>query len=177
LFGQPERAFGKSELIQLAGGGSGAVQREVQRLVDGGLATEQTVDRKRLVQASPSSPLFSELCSIIAKTSGVAAQLRVVLAPLADEIVVAALFGSVAKSSDRGDSDIDILVVSDVLRLEDLYRELAPLEEKLGRAINPTLYNTTEFRVRRQNQNPFLTAVLNGKYELLVGDGHGLESA
>jgi DNA-binding MarR family transcriptional regulator len=34
VFGQPERAFAISELIRLVGSGSGAVQRELQRLVD-----------------------------------------------------------------------------------------------------------------------------------------------
>jgi len=39
LFGQPHRPFSMSELIRLAGAGSGAVQREVERLTDSGLAT------------------------------------------------------------------------------------------------------------------------------------------
>src|ERR1044071_1199225 len=42
LFGQPERAFATSELIALAGSGSGAVQRELQRLLDCRRSEEHT---------------------------------------------------------------------------------------------------------------------------------------
>ena len=37
LFGQPDRSFYASELIRDAGTGSGAAQRELARLEDGGL--------------------------------------------------------------------------------------------------------------------------------------------
>ena len=39
LFGQPERSFFATELIALARAGSGAVQRELLRLAESGLAT------------------------------------------------------------------------------------------------------------------------------------------
>jgi DNA-binding MarR family transcriptional regulator len=39
LFGQPGRSFFATELIELTGSGSGAVQRELQRLVASGLVT------------------------------------------------------------------------------------------------------------------------------------------
>ena len=177
LFGQPARAFGKNELIQLSGGGSGAVQREVQRLVESGLVTERALDRRKQVQANPSSPIFAELCSIIDKTSGIAVQLRAVLEPLAPRLRLALLFGSVAKGSDRADSDVDLLVVSDALQLEDLYRATAPLELRLGRRISPTLYTCREFTERRDKNNPFLAKVLSGQNEALFGEIDGIEGA
>ena len=39
LFGQPHRSFYANELIELATGGAGAVQRELKRLSDSGLIT------------------------------------------------------------------------------------------------------------------------------------------
>ena len=39
LFGRPGRSFYATELMQLTGGGSGAVQRELARLAQSGLAT------------------------------------------------------------------------------------------------------------------------------------------
>lgn len=39
LFGQPGRSFYASELIALTGGGSGAVHRELRRLVGSGIVT------------------------------------------------------------------------------------------------------------------------------------------
>ena len=39
LFGQPERRFQSAELIRLAGSGTGAVHRQLQRLEQAGLVT------------------------------------------------------------------------------------------------------------------------------------------
>lgn len=69
LFGQPERAFAISELIALAGSGSGAVQRELQRLLDCRLLVVIGVGRLKRYQANPVAPIFEELCSIVEKTA------------------------------------------------------------------------------------------------------------
>lgn len=172
LFGQPGRALYLSDLISLAGAGSGAVQREVARLVASGLVSVTVRDGRKAYQASERSPIFGELCAIVDKTSGVAEQLRQALAPLASQIDVALLFGSVAKEMDNADSDIDLLVVSDTLILEDLFRVLGPLEERLGRRMSPTLYTSTELAARRRSNNPFVTKVLKGKHRILWGELH-----
>ncbi len=177
LFGQPERCFGKSELIELAGGGSGAIQREVARLVDSGLVHEVQREHRKWLQANPSAPIFAELCAIVDKTTGIAAQVGATLAPLAPHIRFATLYGSVAKASDRADSDVDLLVVSDTLHLEELYRALSALERRLGRSISPTIYSSVEFETRRRDKNPFLTKVLAGKHTVLIGRVDGVQAA
>ena len=74
-----------------------------------------------------------------------------------------------AKQQDTATSDIDLLLVSDVLTLEDVYRLLADAEQKLGRIINPTLYTRQEFQQRLQAGNPFLTRVLASETLVLIG--------
>ncbi len=177
VFGQPHRTFHLSELISLAGAGTGAVQREIARLVASGLVSVIVRDGRKVYQANESSPLFAELCSIVAKTSGIAEQLRRALDSFGPDIVLAILFGSVAKETDRADSDVDLLIVSDTLLLEDIYRSLGPVEERLRRTINPTCYTRAEFDARRRNNNPFLTKVLAGKYQVLVGELNGHQGA
>ena len=162
LFGQPGRSFFATELIGLTGSGSGAVQRELRRLAESGLVTVSAVGNQKHYQANRTAPIFAELCGIAAKILGPAETLRAFLAPLAKRLHAAWLYGSVAKASDRADSDIDLLVVADGLLLEDLYAALAPAEKKLGRPVHPTLYTLKEFRQRRLSKNPFLTKVLAG---------------
>ena len=82
LFGQPERSFFATELIRLAGGGSGGVQRELARLADSRLVTVTRVGTQKHYQANPKSPIFAELCAIAQKTVGLAEPLRKALAPL-----------------------------------------------------------------------------------------------
>jgi predicted nucleotidyltransferase len=95
--------------------------------------------------------------------------LRAALRPLAKQIDLALVYGSVAHGADRAKSDIDLLVVADDLLLEELFARLAPLEEKLGRTINPTLYTRADFGRRRRDGNPFLKRVLTGEHVVLLG--------
>jgi predicted nucleotidyltransferase len=172
LFGQPERAFTMSELIALAGSGSGAVQRELQRLVDSKLVAATAAGRQKRYQANSAAPIFEELRSIVEKTTGVPDQLRTALAPLGPRIQLALLYGSVAKETDTAVSDIDVLVVSDDLALEEVFAALQGAEGRLGRRVNPMLYTREEFRRRRRDGQPFLTRVLEGKHVVLLGSEH-----
>jgi hypothetical protein len=147
IFGQPERAFSISELIDLAGSGSGAVQRELSRLVASKLIVADVVGRHKRYRANAAAPIFEELCTIIKKTVGVPEQLRRSLAPLATRIRFAVLFGSVAA------------------------------ERALGRHVSPTLYTSEEFRRRRDAHQPFLSRVLQGDHVMLVGSEDAVAAA
>jgi hypothetical protein len=68
LFGQPERSFFTNELIGLVGAGSGAVQREVRRLVECGLVTVTRLGSQKHYQANPAAPIYEELRGIVTKT-------------------------------------------------------------------------------------------------------------
>jgi predicted nucleotidyltransferase len=173
FFGQPERSFFKQELIDRAGSGSGAVQRELARLVDSGLVTVSRIGSQKHYQANRTAPVFEELRGIVTKTIGLADPLRAALRPLAKRIDLALVYGSFAKGNDRAQSDIDILVVGNDITLEDLFARLGPVEKKLGRTISPTLYTHEEFARRRQRGNAFLQKVLGGEHVVLMGAGDG----
>lgn len=169
LFGQPERSFFATEIIDLVSKGSGAVQRELRKLADSGLARVSRRGTQKHYQANPQSPIYAELCALIRKTVGLAAPLREALAEAEADISLAMVYGSVAKGKATADSDIDLLIVSDQLTLEDLFRLLTPAEQSLGRRINPTLYTSTEFRTRLRGDNPFLKRVMAGETIVLTG--------
>lgn len=169
LFGQPQRSFFATELIALAGAGSGGVQRELQRLADAGLVTVSRVGNQKHYQANPEAPVFAEICSMAAKTFGLAGPLAAALKPLQKRIELALVYGSMASGRASATSDIDILIVADDLTLEDVYAALIKPEQQLARTINPTLYTRAEFKRRRTAKNPFLANVLAGKTLPLVG--------
>ena len=177
LFGQPERSFFTKELIDLAGGGSGAVQRELARLQQSGLVVQTVLGNQKHYQANAQAPIFAELRGIVGKMLGPADALRQALAPIADEVRLALLYGSVAKRSDTAHSDFDLLLVSDTLTLEQVYAALAPAEQQLGRPVSPTLYTSAEFRKRLEQGNPFLTKILAGNTIALIGDKDAVAAA
>lgn len=169
LFGQPARSFFASELIQLTGSGSGAVQRELKRLASSGLVAVKRIGKQKHYQANPDCPVFEELCALVRKTVAMVEPIRQALAPLAEKIQRALIYGSVVKGTDTAASDIDVLVVADNLTLEALYSALAPVEANLDRKISPTLYTRKEYDDRRASGNAFLTRVLEGKHLVLMG--------
>ena len=169
LFGQPSRSFFASELIGLTASGSGAVQRELKRLVSSGLLTVRRIGKQKHYQANPDSPVFAELRGLVLKTVAMVEPIRQALEPLANQIALAVIYGSVAKGADTAASDIDLLIVADQLTLEDVYSALAPVEKDLDRKISPALYTSKEFADRKAAGNAFLTGVLAGEHLVLIG--------
>lgn len=67
--------------------------------------TVSRVGHQKHYQANHASALFHELHGIVLKTVGLAEPLRRALAPLAKDIKAAFVSGSVAKGTDRSQSD------------------------------------------------------------------------
>lgn len=177
LFGQPERSFFANELIALTKSGSGAVQRELGRLADSGLVNVTKIGLQKHFQANRAAPVFEELRNIMIKTVGLAEPLKAALAPLAEQIQFAIVYGSVAKGTHTASSDVDVLLVSNGLTLEQVYAAFAPVERTLARKISPTIYTAHEFQRRRRAGHPFVTRVLEGQHIVLRGDESGISAA
>lgn len=176
LFGNPERSFYANEIIALAQSGTGAVQRELARLQSSGLVTVQRIGRQKHYQANRASPVFKELRGLVLKTVGLADVLRAALAPLQGQIVMAFVFGSVAKGHDSAASDIDLMVVSDVSSYAELFAALEPAVESLGRPVNPTVYTRAELKRRMDENNAFVGRVLAQEKIWVIGSVDDLES-
>jgi len=159
LYGQPERRFGSAELIRLAGSGTGAVHRQLQRLAAAGLVTVTRVGNQKHYQANPESPVFAELHGLMVRTVGLLGPLRSALEPLADRIQAAFVFGSIAKGSEGAGSDVDLLVVSDEVAYPDLYAALEDAEAALARTVNPTLMKRAEWRRKRAGRDSFAARI------------------
>jgi predicted nucleotidyltransferase len=170
LFGQPDRSFFATELISLAGSGSGAVQRELARLSESGLLTVHKVGNQKHFQANQESPIFNEVQQIVSKTFGLSEPLKDALQPIEDLIKLALVFGSVARKADTTTSDIDLMVISDRLTLEDLFKALEPAEQHFRRQINPILLTVGEFDRRKNKKNSFVNRVLDGELIILIGN-------
>lgn len=160
LFGQPERSYHLSELRRLTGLGSASLQRELNKLAEAGLVKSERVGNLRRFQANPESPVYGELAGLTRKTLGIEPMLREALLPIKPDLQAAWIYGSVAKRSDTAKSDIDVMLVGRNLRLAKVLELLVPLEEQLGRKINPTVFTPAEFKRRREEPDSFVNRVL-----------------
>ena len=169
LFGRPKRSFYAKELIRLADGGSGAVQRELERLAQSGLVTVRPIGNQKHFQANPDSPIFAELCSIAKKTFGLADPLRNALAPLAPRIIAAFIYGSVAKHQDTAASDIDLMIIADRVSYADLLMAVELATADLGRQVTTTILTRKELAQRIKDRSSFVTRMLAQPKIWLIG--------
>jgi len=169
LFGQPDRRFQSAELIRMAKSGVGAVHRQLARLEEAGLVVVTRVGNQKHYQARQDSPVFAELHGLITKTVGIAKPLQEALGAAADGICAAFVFGSVAKGNDHAASDIDLMVISDVLRYADLFTALQTAETFLARPINPTVMSRADWRAKRARKDSFAARVAAQPKLFLIG--------
>jgi len=169
LFGHPEQSFYTNEIIKRSGSGSGAVQRELSRLVRSGLVTVKSVGSQNHYQANPKAPVFAELCAIVNKTVALVEPLKTVLQPFIDNIELAFVYGSVAKKTDTAFSDIDLMIISDSLAYADVFPVLERVADKLQRSVQPTIYSMNELTIKIQSDRSFIRRVLEQPKIWIIG--------
>lgn len=168
LFGRPNQSFFANEIVRLAGGGFGAVHRELAALEAAGLVTATRIGNQKHYQANREAPIFEELRGIVAKTVGVADVLREALAPLEPRIRAAFVYGSVAKGTDTAKSDIDLMVLADKVEYADIFKLVSEAERRLGRKVNPSVLAPGDLAKRRA-EDSFHSRVLNQAKIFVIG--------
>ena len=171
LLGHPDEEFYLRQIVRRTGASQGGVQRELAMLTKSGLIVRRADGRQVYYRADTESPIYPELRSLLAKTTGMTEVLRESLAPLADRIDLAFVFGSAARGELVRGSDIDLFVVGDV-SFAEVAGALIGAQDRLGRDVNPTVYPSAEFRSKREDRHPFVTTVLNEPRLLVIGDPH-----
>jgi uncharacterized protein len=174
LYGHPDQAFYLRQLVRAVGGGHGAVQRELKTLSQAGILRRTTQNHQVFFQANPECPVFEELKNLIVKTAGAADVLKAALAPLANRIQVALLYGSMARAEQKQESDVDVLVIGDVA-FREVVAALADAQSKLRREVNPLVYAPNDFRSTISSSRHFLSSVLKTKKVFLIGNECELE--
>lgn len=169
LFGQPDRRFQSAELIRLTASGTGAAHRLVTRLANVGLVTVERIGNQKHYQANRESPVFVELHGLIVKTSGLVAPLRAALAPLADHIRAAFVYGSIAKGQDGATSDIDLMVIADKLDYADVFSALQMVEADLARTVNPNVMRLADWRRKRGQATGFVSRIAEQPRLFVIG--------
>lgn len=174
LLSHPGERFFVRQLAAALGEDSTNLSRELTRLEGLGIVTGVREGHQKYFQANPESPIYPELRGLVAKTSGVGDLLREALQPLSSQIQVAFVFGSVAAGRETVASDVDVLVIGSA-SLKDLVEAFAPVQDRLGREVNPSIYPAQEFREKISRRHHFLTEVLQGPKIFLIGSSRELE--
>ena len=173
LYGKADQSFYTRQIAREVDGSVGAVQRELENLSKVGLIVRSSVGSQVFYQANRDAPIFREMHALVNKTIGVFSVLWSALHPSAKRILVAFVYGSVARAEETAQSDVDLMLVGKAT-LNEVLSRLSTVEKSIGRPISPTVYSVLEFKSKLASGNHFLIAVLKGQKVFLLGDEDGI---
>jgi len=148
------------------------IKRELDNLEKAGILVSEKVGHLRYYAVNKTCAIYSELKSIVSKTVGVQGTLASTLAGLGG-VKQAWLYSTNSHAPGEGSGPIPVVIVGRV-DLADLNEAVTSLERSLGREINYTVFDESEFQRRRAEADPFLTEVLGGRNVPLVGPVDGV---
>jgi predicted nucleotidyltransferase len=175
IYTNPGRRLSFNELVRRLKSGPGAISRELATLATAGLLSEHREGNQRFVSACTSSPLYGELRAFISKASGAPAFVREALRGLEDRIDLALIFGSVAASTERADSDLDIFVVG-TAGYSVVTQRMYSIEERLGRRVQTLYFDANSAVDRASLRKPSTRSLLSGPKLFVLGDEAKLQA-
>ena len=175
LIGQPERQYHASEIIKIVQSGSGAVQRELEKLTHAGIITATPSGNRKMYRANKESPIFDDLRGLIMKTVGLVEPIQSALRKFRTQIRFAFVYGSVAKGLDTSKSDIDLIIVGDDLSYSPIFSALQKAEQTLQRPVSPNLMTTKDLARKIEDKNPFVTKIIQQPKIFIYGDANELQ--
>jgi len=173
LFGLRQPELHLRELVRQSGLSLGTVQQELRRLTRLGLVTARRDGNRVYYRANPQHPVHGELRSLVLKTNGLAGVLQHALQD--DRVVLAFVFGSIARGETRAESDVDLMIIG-TARLRRLTQLLSGVAERVGREINPHILTPEEFKERKRKADHFVTSVLASPKLFVKGTERELEA-
>ena len=176
LYTRPDKSFYLNEIVRLSKMGKGTIKRELERMEASGLLSVERIGNQNHFSVNKDCPIYPELLGIVRKTFGVADVIYAALKPFDEQIKMAFIYGSIAKAEDTAKSDIDLLVVAEDLAYSELIESLFDAENSLGRPINPTIYGIDEIRKKINQDNAFVTRVMDQPKIWIKGDENDIRS-
>lgn len=170
---RPDESFYVREIARLTRTPAGSLHRELKLLTDAGLLARTTAGNQVRYQADRACPIFEDLAAVFRKTAGLADVLRDALSPLADEITLAFVFGSVAQGQERAASDVDVMVVG-AASFGSVVEALSRTRQRLRREANPVVMTAAEFRSKYHGGDRFVSRVSTEPKIFLVGGAREL---
>jgi predicted nucleotidyltransferase len=171
---QPQRRLHVREIARLTGTVAGTMNKELDRLQRAGLLERHSVGNQLQYCANLAHPVFPELSALLRKTIGLADLLALALTPIANQISVAFVFGSVAQARDTALSDVDVMVIGDV-DFGEVVNLLYEAQTTLQREINPKVFSMADWQAKLAAKSSFVLDVLAKPKLFLIGSQNDLD--
>lgn len=165
-----DREFTFSELLERAGASRESVHRALLRGVDAGIIKRRAVGNQFVYSANSANAVYPELKALVAKTHGANALITEAFKAVGPPAIeVAFVYGSTASGLEHAESDIDVLVIGDITRVQ-LARKLRAAQESLRRKINALAYRREDVLQRLAAHDAFFAEVWAQPKVMLIAD-------
>lgn len=171
---QPQRRLHVREIARLTGTVAGTMNKELDRLQRAGLLEKHQVGNQLQFCANTMHPVYPELSALLRKTIGLTDVLTLALAPIAERISLAFVFGSVAQGNDTANSDVDVMVIGSV-SFGEAVELLYEAQTSLQRDINPKVFSVDEWQAKLAAKSSFILDVLSKPKLFLIGTQRDLD--
>ena len=171
---QPQEMFYVRELTRLIDEEINAVRRELSRMQNAGMVQSEKRGNRLYYQFRPNYPFFSELLSLVTKTTSVGRSIVNNRSKLGF-VKYAFISQRLVRSLPRQEDEIDLVIIGKVI-MPQLDQIVKKLEKKLDTEINYSSMTEEEFKYRKNRKDPFITNVLLHPHIMLIGSENKLLS-
>lgn len=156
------------QLTRITGEEINAVRRELKRLETIGFIKSESRGNRLYYFPNKYYDFYSELLSLVAKTTGLGAAIRKSKNKIG-KIKYVVLSGKYLRHLHRDPNEVDLLVVGTVV-LPELSQIIRKEEAIRKTEINYTVMTQEEFQFRKDRRDPFLLSILASSRIMIIGD-------
>ncbi len=169
FFSKPSEIYYVRQLVRMTGEEINAVRRELKRMEERGMVKKEPRANRLYYFFVKSYPFYQELISLVAKTTGLGADIIKHRNKLGN-LKYVMLSGRFSRQMPRkSEEDIDILLVGNV-NVSELNKLIRKAESQREKEINYAPMTTDEFEFRKSRRDPFLQKILSSGRIMLIGD-------
>jgi len=150
-----------------------AVRLGLDRLEKAGILKKEPRGNRIYYWPRSDYEFFGDLLSLVAKSTGLGGQIIENRKKIGSLSFVMFSGEFVRRKERKGDDEVDILVVGEVV-LPELATLVRMEESKRSKEINYTVMSREEFEFRKKRRDPFLQGILFGSRVMIIGDEEDL---
>jgi len=142
------------------------IGRELLNLEKIGILKSHYIGNQKHYQVNKEIIIYEELRMIFLKTS--IGQVIEKHLSVIEGVELAFIYGSFAKGEEFQESDIDIMIVGNLMDKE-VNKAISRCEEELNRTVNYSLYERKEVKTRLKKKDNFILTVFSEPHIILLG--------
>jgi hypothetical protein len=172
---EPTQMYHVRDLVRRTGDEINAVRRELARMELLGMVKKEGRGNRLYYWFRHDYPLYADLLSMVAKTTGLGAALIKNKSKLGNVHIVM-FSGRFARHSERkADDAVDLLIVGNI-NLSELSALVKAEEARREITINYTPMTEEELKFRKTRRDPFLQSIMIQSRVMIIGSDEDLAS-